>query len=618
MAYSLNADQTHTPARAGRRVGACARVAVATTVSAVMVATSAVAGAVPRNPEPAELVQAQQAVDAGTGGVAAAAGALSSKEEEIANLELDMGGLREEINKTLVDLHDAQGSAEQARQAVKEARAELDQVQGEMSSAQDKLDEISRTAYRRGASAPVSGVSGNATSDDGLDRRTYLRTNAEKQRAAVDELDRLRTETANRESRLREARDVAEDREVAAEQAQTDARAEIDERSRELEQKNAEREQLVAQRDEAQGELDAARGHSENLDREREEYREYEQREQERKEAEDKAREAAAAKAKAEREQAAAEEQERARKEAEDAAQREREATAAAEKAAEAVAATQPEHNTLDNPYPSGEDAAAGDIAAVQNPSGTAATGETTQGNGTSATAQATQTSEAATSTRATETAGETAAESTQATATTQAEPTATATGGATETAEETTTSESTTSQSGDSTGQSIGGPTLETADEVSEEVSGSVDGSREQRIETVIARAKSQIGMPYAWGGGNASGPTKGIRDGGVADSYGDYNKIGFDCSGLVLYAFAGVGISLPHYTGYQYQRGTKVDPSNMQRGDLIFYGPAGNHHVAIYLGDGQMIEAPQSGSTVQISPVRWSGMSPSAVRLI
>ncbi|MDK6260097.1 NlpC/P60 family protein [Corynebacterium frankenforstense] len=605
MAYSLNADQTQTPTRAGRRVGACARVAVATTVSAVMVATSAVAGAVPRNPEPSEFAQAQQAVDAGAGGVAEAAGALSSKEEEIANLELDMGGVREQINKTLVDLHDAQGSAEQARQAVKEARAELDQVQDEMSSAQDKLDEISRTAYRRGASAPVSGVSGNATSEDGLDRRTYLRTNAEKQRAAVDELDRLRTETANRESRLREARDVAEDREAAAEKAQNDARAQIDERSRELEEKNAEREQLVAQRDEAQGQLDAARGHHDSLDREREEYREYEQREQERKEAEEKAREAAAAKAKAEREEAAAEEQERARKEAEDAAQREREATAAAEKAAEAVAATQPEHNTLDNPYPTGEDADAGEIAAVQNPSGTAATGESTstEATETSATAQATATSETATSTQA--------AESTQSTATAPAEPTATAT---TEAAEET----ATTTESTDSTGQSIGGPTLETADEVSEEVSGSVDGSREQRIETVIARAKSQIGMPYAWGGGDANGPTKGIRDGGVADSYGDYNKIGFDCSGLVLYAFAGVGISLPHYTGYQYQRGTKVDPSNMERGDLIFYGPAGNHHVAIYLGDGQMIEAPQSGSTVQISPVRWSGMSASAVRLI
>lgn len=54
------------------------------------------------------------------------------------------------------------------------------------------------------------------------------------------------------------------------------------------------------------------------------------------------------------------------------------------------------------------------------------------------------------------------------------------------------------------------------------------------------------------------------------------------------------------------------------MQRGDLIFYGPNAEYHVAIYLGNGMMIEAPQSGSVVQKSPVRWEGMSPYVVRLI
>ena len=159
----------------------------------------------------------------------------------------------------------------------------------------------------------------------------------------------------------------------------------------------------------------------------------------------------------------------------------------------------------------------------------------------------------------------------------------------------------------------------LPTADDVQEEASKELgDSSRDAQIETVIARAESQIGVPYAWGGGDANGPTKGIRDGGVADSHGDYNKVGFDCSGLTLYAFAGVGISLPHFTGYQYNQGTRVSPQEMERGDLIFYGPSGNHHVAIYLGDGMMIEAPQSGQTVTKAPVRWSGMSDYAVRLI
>jgi cell wall-associated NlpC family hydrolase len=136
--------------------------------------------------------------------------------------------------------------------------------------------------------------------------------------------------------------------------------------------------------------------------------------------------------------------------------------------------------------------------------------------------------------------------------------------------------------------------------------------------IEAVIARALSKLGMPYAWGGGNASGPTRGIRDGGVADRYGDYNKIGFDCSGLMIYAFAGVR-ALSHYSGYQYTSGRRVPLSQMRRGDMLFWGGgAGIHHVALYLGGGQMVEAPQSGLRVRIAPVRYGGIMPYATRLV
>ncbi|SFB57853.1 Cell wall-associated hydrolase, NlpC family [Amycolatopsis marina] len=137
--------------------------------------------------------------------------------------------------------------------------------------------------------------------------------------------------------------------------------------------------------------------------------------------------------------------------------------------------------------------------------------------------------------------------------------------------------------------------------------------------IETVVARAMSQLGVIYAWGGGNASGPTRGIRDGGVADQHGDYRKIGFDCSGLMIYAFAGVK-SLPHYSGYQYNSGRKVPLSQARRGDMLFWGYNGGriHHVALYLGNGQMIEAPQSGLRVRVVPVRYGGIMPYATRLI
>ncbi len=130
------------------------------------------------------------------------------------------------------------------------------------------------------------------------------------------------------------------------------------------------------------------------------------------------------------------------------------------------------------------------------------------------------------------------------------------------------------------------------------------------QASEYVIRRGMSQIGVPYSWGGGNAAGPSRGIDSGaGIT---------GFDCSGLVLYSFAGVGIKLPHYSGSQYGLGRKIPASQMRRGDVIFYGPGGSQHVTIYLGQGQMLEAPDIGLKVRIAPVRTSGMTPYVIRYI
>lgn len=136
--------------------------------------------------------------------------------------------------------------------------------------------------------------------------------------------------------------------------------------------------------------------------------------------------------------------------------------------------------------------------------------------------------------------------------------------------------------------------------------------------VEDVIARAMKQRGVTYAWGGGTASGPSKGIHDGGVADAYGDYNKVGFDCSGLMTYAFAGAGISLPHYSGYQYNAGQHVPLSQMKRGDMLFYGNGGIHHVTLYLGHGMMIEAEESGTRIHVTPVRYDDILPYATRMI
>jgi cell wall-associated NlpC family hydrolase len=171
-------------------------------------------------------------------------------------------------------------------------------------------------------------------------------------------------------------------------------------------------------------------------------------------------------------------------------------------------------------------------------------------------------------------------------------------------------------------------------------------DSTHQQAINFVIARALSQRGVPYAYGGGNAAGASLGTASVdtpiGAADaSVGSdplpanvgpaglslspvaspvadprVSRVGFDSSGLVLYAFAGVGIKLPRSSGEQYEVGQKVLPSQALPGDLIFYGREGSQSVALFIGNGQMVEA--TDPAVTVSPVRTSGMTPYLTRII
>ena len=115
---------------------------------------------------------------------------------------------------------------------------------------------------------------------------------------------------------------------------------------------------------------------------------------------------------------------------------------------------------------------------------------------------------------------------------------------------------------------------------------------------------------MPYSWGGGAINGPSTGVDQ--------DAGKVGYDCSGFTRFAFAGVGVQIPKYSGDQYSAGRHIAPSQAKRGDLIFYGPQGSQHVTIYLGDGQMMEASSAAGQVTISPVRTDGMTPYLTRII
>jgi len=121
----------------------------------------------------------------------------------------------------------------------------------------------------------------------------------------------------------------------------------------------------------------------------------------------------------------------------------------------------------------------------------------------------------------------------------------------------------------------------------------GAVGGPTQQRV---VDAAKTQLGLPYIWGGGGTNGPTGG----------------GFDCSGLTQYAFAKVGVALPRTADTQYAATAAkalpggFDPASYQPGDLLFWGTASNiHHVAIAIGNGQLIQASTFGEPLNIKPI-------------
>ncbi|PZS02587.1 MAG: hypothetical protein DLM56_11810 [Pseudonocardiales bacterium] len=121
-----------------------------------------------------------------------------------------------------------------------------------------------------------------------------------------------------------------------------------------------------------------------------------------------------------------------------------------------------------------------------------------------------------------------------------------------------------------------------------------------------VVQTAEHWLDTPYAWAGGTASGPSYGAPP--------DTGVLGFDCSGLALYAWAQQGVYLPHYSGYQYSSGPHPSTNDLLPGDLLFWSndgtPSTIHHVAIYIGDGKVIEAPSSGDVIKIVPIWYDGL--------
>ncbi|GHG00347.1 hypothetical protein GCM10018777_08690 [Streptomyces albogriseolus] len=130
--------------------------------------------------------------------------------------------------------------------------------------------------------------------------------------------------------------------------------------------------------------------------------------------------------------------------------------------------------------------------------------------------------------------------------------------------------------------------------------------------VRTVLDAALSQRGVPYSWGGGNAGGPSYGIC---CSPSGKSGTAIrGFDCSGLTTYAYAKAGIRLPRTAAAQAGVGRRIPASSgtsaLKPGDLVFYAYAPGldstiYHVGIYLGAGQMVNAPRPGAVVRVDLV-------------
>jgi cell wall-associated NlpC family hydrolase len=108
------------------------------------------------------------------------------------------------------------------------------------------------------------------------------------------------------------------------------------------------------------------------------------------------------------------------------------------------------------------------------------------------------------------------------------------------------------------------------------------------------VAIAERYLGVPYVWGGASPSG---------------------FDCSGLVMYVYGQLGVSLPHNAAAQYESLPHVSESDLQPGDLVFFDGLG--HVGIYVGGGEIIHAPHTGTVVQFSSLSGGGSFAGAARV-
>ena len=584
----------------------------------VVIGVAVPAGAVPPppdNPSDDQIQAGQGQVASSAAEVGRLSGLVSKTEGDIERLKNDMELKAELANKAAVDLQVAQSDAAAASAAATQAQADADEAGKAIDDAKDKAAAFAAASFRQGSvlgSMTALMDSGSAT--ELLQRRELLDQVSATQLNAISHLESSRNHKANLDSAARAALDAANAARARADQAKADADTAQQQAADSLAAGQDQLSALEGQLTQQQNDYQAALSNVAGLQQQRNQYNQWLAQKQAEEEAarlaaQEAARQAAAAAAaeaarqaaeaaaqaaaQAAAEQAAAE-QAAAQQAAEQEAAAERASAAqeasnqAARSAQQAAASSEPFYDSCDaaraagrGPISRGEPG----YRSALDPNGNGVACE-----GTVAVADATASSDSVyyDSCDAARAAGQGPIA--------RGEPGYRA------------------ALDPNGNGIACEGVAATTPISTAVRTVGSSSSSDASRGQQVVDAAMAYLGTTYAWGGGDYSGPSQGIRDGGVADRYGDYNKVGFDCSGLALYAWAQVGVFLPHYSGYQYTGQPHVDRSDLQPGDLVFYAyntsdPSSIHHVAIWIGNNQIVEAPNSGSYVKISTMYWNG---------
>ena len=584
----------------------------------VVIAMAVPAGAVPApptNPSDDQIQAGQSQAASSAAEVGRLSGLVSKTEGDIERLKNDMELKAELANKAAVDLQVAQSDAAAAAAAATQAQSDADAAGKAIDDAKAKAAAFAAASFRQGSVlGSMSALMDSGSATELLQRRELLDQVSGTQLNAIANLESSRNHKANLDSAARAALDAANAAQARADQAKTAADSAQQQAADSLAAGQDQLSALEGQLTQQQNDYQAALSNVAGLQQQRDQYNQWlaqKQAEEEaaRKAAEEAARQAAAAAAaeaarqaaeaaaqaaaQAAAEQAAAE-QAAAQQAAEQEAAAERASAAqeasnqAARSAQQAAAGSEPFYDSCDAARAAGR----GPIAqgepgyrAALDPNGNGVACE-----GTVAVADATASSDSVyyDSCDAARAAGQGPIA--------RGEPGYRA------------------ALDPNGNGVACEGVAATTPVATAVRTVGSSSSSDASRGQQVVDAAMAYLGTTYAWGGGDYSGPSQGIRDGGVADRYGDYSKIGFDCSGLALYAWAQVGVYLPHYSGYQYTGQPHVSRSDLQPGDLVFYAydtsdPSSIHHVAIWIGNNQIIEAPNSGSYVKISTMYWNG---------